>query len=156
MPLLSLLRPCLQTRFVVSAQASLLTTGIVLRSPNVYGRSNGKSLITNLIAASKKTGAVPYADFSSDRLWSFVHVDDLADLYVLALEKSPGGEMYYAAGVTGLKTKEIAVALSNKLGYEGKTVAVQMDELINLFDNPFMATFWTWNNQSCGEKAKRY
>lgn len=31
-------------------------------------------------------GAVPYAAGSADHLWSFAHVDDLADLYVLALE----------------------------------------------------------------------
>lgn len=129
--------------------------GIVLRPPNVYGRTNGQALITTLTGASKKASAVPYANFSSGHLWSFVHVDDLADLYVLALEKSKGGELYYAGAETGLKTKDIAKALSYGLGYEGKTIAVEMDELIDLFGGPFLANFWTWNNQSSSEKAKR-
>jgi nucleoside-diphosphate-sugar epimerase len=129
--------------------------GIVLRPPNVYGRSNGQALLTHLAAASAKNGAVPYADFSEEHLWSFVHVDDLADLYVLALEKSKGGELYYAGAESGLKTKEIATALSYGLGYEGKTAAVGMEELISLFGGPFMAYFWSWNNQSSNEKAKR-
>jgi nucleoside-diphosphate-sugar epimerase len=128
--------------------------GIVLRPPNVYGRSNGQALLTHLTAASAKIRAVPYANFSDDHLWSFVHVDDLADLYVLALEKSKGGELYYAGAESGLKTKEIATALSYGLGYEGKTAAVEMEELISLFGGPFMAYFWSWNNQSSNEKAK--
>lgn len=129
--------------------------GVVLRAPNVYGRSNGQALLTHLTRASKKIGAVPYANFSGNHLWTFVHVDDLADLYVLAIEKSKGGEMYYAGGETGIKTKDIAEALSYGLGYNGKTIAVKTEELINLFGNPFMANFWTWNNQSSNEKAKR-
>jgi nucleoside-diphosphate-sugar epimerase len=128
--------------------------GIVLRPPNVYGRSNGQALLTHLTAASAKIRAVPYADFSDEHLWSFVHVEDLADLYVLALEKSKGGELYYAGAESGLKTKEIAKALSYGLGWEGKTAAVEMEELIHLFGGPFMAYFWSWNNQSSNKKAK--
>ena len=129
--------------------------GVVLRPPNVYGRSNGEALLTHLTVASKKIGAVPYANFSGNHLWTFVHVDDLADLYVLAIENSKGGEMYYAGGETGIKTKDIAEALSYGLGYKGKTIAVGTEELINLFGHPFMANFWTWNNQSSNKKAKR-
>lgn len=129
--------------------------GIVLRSPNVYGRSNGHSLITSIISAARKITAVPYANFSGDHLWTFVHVDDLADLYVLAIQRSGGGELYYAGGESGLKTKDIAAALSFDLGYEGKTIAVDMGELTDLFGGPFMAGFWSWNNQSSDEKAKR-
>lgn len=143
----------------MSTESDVLTAsgvrGIVLRSPNVYGRLNGQALLTHLIAASKKIDAVPYANFSGNHLWTFVHVDDLADLYILAIENSKGGEMYYAGGETGIKTKDLAEALSFGLGYKGKTKAVEMEELINLFGNPLMANFWTWNNQSSNEKAKR-
>lgn len=62
--------------------------GMVLRAPHVYGRSDGHNLITALRAAGRATGAVPYAMGSGQNQWSFVHVDDLADLYVLALEHS--------------------------------------------------------------------
>lgn len=129
--------------------------GIVLRPPNVYGRSNGHALLTHLIQASKKISSVPYADFSRDHLWSFVHVDDLADLYVLALEKSGPGELFYAGAQTGLKTSALAETLSIGLGYKGKTAEVKMDELINLIGMPFIADFWTWNNQSSSAKAER-
>jgi nucleoside-diphosphate-sugar epimerase len=129
--------------------------GIVLRSPNVYGRSNGQALITHIIKASKKISAVPYANFSSNHLWSFVHVDDLADLYVLALEKSGPGELFYAGAEKGLKTKYLAEALSIGLGYKGKTAELDIDELTRLFEQPLMADFWTWNNQSSGAKAER-
>lgn len=129
--------------------------GIVLRSPNVYGRSNGQALLSHLAIASKKIGAVPYADFSADHLWSFVHVDDLAELYVLALEKSPAGELYYTGAQSGIKTKALAAALSQGIGYEGRIRETSMTELAGIFGHPFLSEFWTWNNQSSAEKAKR-
>jgi len=92
--------------------------GIVLRPPNVYGRSNGQALLTHLIQASAKINAVPFADFSRDHLWSFVHVEDLADLYIAAIEKSKGSELYYTGAQKGLTTKSIAEALSAGLGYK--------------------------------------
>lgn len=129
--------------------------GIVLRPPNVYGRSNGHALISFLTTASKKAGAVPYADFSSEHLWSFVHVDDLADLYVLALEKSSAAELYYAGAQSGIKTKALAIALSLGIGNGGVTKETSMAELIDIIGNPFISEFWTWNNQSSADKAKR-
>lgn len=129
--------------------------GIVLRPPNVYGRSNGHGLISFLMFFGQKIGAVAYADFSAGHLWSFVHVDDLADLYVLALEKSSGGELYYASSESGIPTRALAEAISRGIGTEGRTAGLSMAELTELFDNPFMSEFWSWNNQSSAEKARR-
>lgn len=30
-----------------------------------------------------------------------------------------------------------------------------MTEMLALLDNPFLTEFWSWNNQSSAEKAKR-
>ncbi|BAV06433.1 Nucleoside-diphosphate-sugar epimerase [Filimonas lacunae] len=129
--------------------------GIVLRPPNVYGRSNGHALLSSLIAASIRIGAVPYVDFSRDYQWSFVHVDDLADLYVLALDKSLAGELYYAGAQSGIKTGDLAAALSLGAGCGGRTIETSMSESVNLLGNSFISEFWTWNNQSSSEKAKK-
>lgn len=129
--------------------------GIVLRPPNVYGRSNGHALLSSLAAASIRISAVPYVNFSRDYQWSFVHVDDLADLYVLALEKAPAGELYYAGAQSGIKTGDLATALSLRAGCGGRTIETSMNESVNLLGNPFIAEFWTWNNQSASEKAKQ-
>jgi nucleoside-diphosphate-sugar epimerase len=55
--------------------------GIVVRPPNVYGRGNGKAMLSLLQAVGSGLGAVPYAKGTADHLWSFVHVEDLADLF---------------------------------------------------------------------------
>jgi len=49
--------------------------GIVLRPPNVYGRSNGKALLALLTFAAQSLGAVPFAAGTADHKWTFVHVD---------------------------------------------------------------------------------
>jgi nucleoside-diphosphate-sugar epimerase len=129
--------------------------GIVLRPPNVYGRGDGRVLFMMLRAAGEKLGAVPYADGSGGNLWSYVHVDDLADLFVLAIEKAPAGELFHAGAQSGLRSKDIAAALSRGMGLGGETVALQKTELGEAFGLPAMADYWASNSQSSNEKAHR-
>jgi nucleoside-diphosphate-sugar epimerase len=129
--------------------------GIVLRPPNVYGRGDGHAVFWLLRAAAQKLGAVPYRFGSGDNRWAFVHVDDLADLFVLALEKAPAGALFHAGAEAGLRTQDIAVALSHGMGLEGKTVALEKDALAEAIGFPPMADYWSSNSQSTSEKARR-
>ncbi|PQA60120.1 NAD-dependent epimerase/dehydratase family protein [Siphonobacter curvatus] len=66
---------------------------------------------------------------AGENIWSNVHMADLAELYWLALENAPAGSYYYAEnGEAALK--DIAVSISKKLGFGGKTVALPIDEAI--------------------------
>ena len=47
-----------------------------------------------LIALTKRHG-VPRHVGRGANLWSNVHIDDLVDLYLLALERAPAGAFYY-------------------------------------------------------------
>jgi nucleoside-diphosphate-sugar epimerase len=96
--------------------------GIVLRPPNVYGRGDGHGVLSILRHAGRKSGAVPYAVGSGDHLWSFVHIDDLAELFVLAFMKSTRGERFHAGAQVGLRTQSIAEAASYGIGLSGATV----------------------------------
>ncbi len=129
--------------------------GIVLRPPNVYGRSDSKAILTLLRAAGRKIGAVPYAVGTTEHLWSFVHVDDLADLYVLALAHSKAGELYHAGAQSGLQTGAIAEAVSRGIGLGGKTVELLLPELGEALGVPPLAYYWASNSQSSSEKARR-
>ncbi len=129
--------------------------GIVLRPPNVYGRSDGQAVLSLLRGASEVLGAVPYATGTADHRWSFVHVDDLADLYVLALEKSPAGALYHAGAESGLRTQAIAEALSHAIGLGGRTVALDLPALGEALRMPAMADYWASNSQSSSEKARQ-
>jgi nucleoside-diphosphate-sugar epimerase len=63
-----------------------------------------------------------------DALISTVYIDDLAELYRLALEKAKPGEAYNAAFGSGIATKEIAEAISKAAGLGGKTVSIPPGE----------------------------
>jgi nucleoside-diphosphate-sugar epimerase len=129
--------------------------GTVLRPPNVYGRDGGHTVLWLIGAAGRGLGAVPYAKGSADKLWSLVHVDDLADLFVLALEKSPGGELFHAAAQAGIRTRHLATAISVHEGLGGRTIALDETELAEALDSAPLAEYWSTNSQMTGEKARR-
>ncbi|MBM3810820.1 MAG: NAD-dependent epimerase/dehydratase family protein [Acidimicrobiia bacterium] len=76
--------------------------GIVVRPAMVYGRGGGA-------VHRLKSGELPLIG-GGENHWSFVHVDDLADLYVLALENSGPGELYLAAHGAPQLWKDVALA----------------------------------------------
>ncbi len=106
--------------------------------------------------AGQALGAVPYAVGTADHKWSFVHVDDLADLFVLALEKAGAGQLFHAAAESGLETKEIAEALSLGVGLDGKTVELTLSELGKALGFLPLAEYWAINSQSSGIKARKH
>lgn len=55
-----------------------------------------------------------------ENIWANVHIDDVTELYLLALQKAPAGALYYAEnGEEALKN--VAAAISRMLGFGGKT-----------------------------------
>jgi nucleoside-diphosphate-sugar epimerase len=77
--------------------------GIVIRPAMVYGRGGG--IVGGWVQAAKK-GAVQFIGTGENR-WPFVDVDDLADLYVLALS-APHGSLYFAADGPSIPAGEVA------------------------------------------------
>jgi nucleoside-diphosphate-sugar epimerase len=49
---------------------------------------------------------------TGENRWPFVHVDDLADLYVLALSAA-GGSLYFASAGPSIPVKEVALAAAH-------------------------------------------
>jgi nucleoside-diphosphate-sugar epimerase len=60
--------------------------GIAIRPGLAYGNGKGYHL-PNLIAPAKAHGAAPYLGAGGVRQ-GYVHIDDLVELYVLALERA--------------------------------------------------------------------
>ncbi|MEZ5399652.1 MAG: NAD-dependent epimerase/dehydratase family protein [Bryobacteraceae bacterium] len=78
--------------------------GVVIRPATCYGREGG-------IVAKVASGARPLIG-DGENHWSFVHVEDLAELYVLALEKAAPGALYVAAHGAAVKVKSLGAALA--------------------------------------------
>lgn len=87
---------------------------VVVRPAVVYGRGGGTP--GTFVAAARKKGVVRYVGDGTQR-WPFVHVDDLADLYVRALE-APAGTIFNAAAGPSLPVREVAEAAAGPNGAE--------------------------------------
>ena len=79
--------------------------GVVIRPARVYGRGGG---VVGDFARQGREGVVRYVGSGENR-WPFVHVEDLADLYILALQ-APAGSLYLAASGPAIPVKEVALA----------------------------------------------
>lgn len=77
--------------------------GIVIRPAMVFGRGGG---FVALFAAAAKKGLVQFVGTGENR-WPFVHVDDLADLYVRALG-APAGSLYFASAGAPVPVRQVA------------------------------------------------
>ncbi|WP_223189399.1 NAD-dependent epimerase/dehydratase family protein [Nonomuraea terrae] len=73
-------------------RSAVLCNSLVYGQGRVPGRQS--VLIDALIRQARSDGVVRHVG-AGRNIWSNVHVDDMADLYALALEKSPPGAFYF-------------------------------------------------------------
>jgi nucleoside-diphosphate-sugar epimerase len=124
--------------------------GVVIRPALVYGRAAG--LLTMMVQSAKETGAARYVGDGETR-WPLVHVEDLAELYVLALEKAKPRSMYMAADGPSYKVREIAEAASYGADAAGATQAVPVEEARKQYGA--LVDALVLDQQISGEKATR-
>ncbi|WP_375743568.1 NAD-dependent epimerase [Corallococcus interemptor] len=107
--------------------------GIVIRPGVVYGQGTG--IPAMLTGSVKDRGAVTYVG-TGENHWAVVFLDDLADLYVRAVEKAPAGTVLLATQGPGVKVKDAAQAASEGAGVAGRTAAWPLEEARKQF-GPF-------------------
>jgi nucleoside-diphosphate-sugar epimerase len=122
---------------------------MILRPATVYGRGGGSSLLVLLHQAQQEEVA-QYVGAGENR-WSTVHVDDLAELYVLAFERAPAGSVLNAAAGASTSMKDLATAISFAIGRE-RSVASWTLEQARAALGP-RAGFFAMNQQVSGAKA---
>jgi nucleoside-diphosphate-sugar epimerase len=92
---------------------------VVIMPGLVYGRSTGLPQMF-FVEPGRENGEVPCIGDGANH-WALVHVDDIAELYVLALN-APAGSVYAGAGGQNPTLAEIVEALSHAAGCPGKIV----------------------------------
>ncbi len=128
---------------------------IVIVPTMVYGEGLGikkdSIQLPALISLSKKKGFGIYFG-KGENIWSNVHIEDLADLYILALEKSKAGSLYYAEN--GASTiKNLAEKISEQYGLKtAQSVSVQ--EAVDIF-GPAGGYFGFASNSLCSSDKAR-
>lgn len=114
--------------------AQLDVRSIIIVPTMIYGEGTGLKKdsiqVPLLRKASKIKNAAVYIG-KGENSWSNVHIEDLAELYVLALEKAKAGSYYYAEnGVARLIA--IAKSIQAKYGYQ-ELLSITADEGVQYF-----------------------
>ncbi len=108
---------------------------VVICPSMIYGKGRGlqpaSDQLPKMIALSKQVGAGVYFGKGLNR-YSNVHIDDLVDLYLLALEKAPGGSFFFAENGHA-SFREIAEMISRSLGFGDKTVGLSVEDVVRQY-----------------------
>jgi len=111
-------------KLVLNAADSKVRAAII-RPAVVYGRSVG--IPAMFIESARQSGAAQYVG-NGENHWPVVHLEDLADLFLLALDKAPGGSLFHGAAEPAHRVKEIAEAASLGADAAGRTESWPLDE----------------------------
>ncbi|MBO4270326.1 NAD-dependent epimerase/dehydratase family protein [Microbispora triticiradicis] len=104
--------------------------GVVVRPGVVYGRGAGIPAL--LAAPGGEDGRYVHAGGPAPT-WATVHVDDLVDLIVLAIEKAAPGSLFHAVAEEAVSVADAAAAA----GRSGKAVPWPIDEASEVLGRPF-------------------
>ena len=121
---------------------------IVLRLPLfVYGRG-GSSFVPFIINQAKQTGSANYIE-SGEHKVSAVHVEDVADLYLLALETSTAKGLYNVSA-ENVSLRQLNGSTARLLGIKAQSISAEKgrEQFGKMFE------FVSINNQLSAEKAK--
>jgi nucleoside-diphosphate-sugar epimerase len=103
---------------------------IIICPSLIYGISRGPDKhsmqVPLLIALAKKSGVARHYG-RGENIWSNVHIDDLVELYILALASAPAGAFYFAENGEN-SMRQLCEAINRKLGVNLGTVAMSLDQ----------------------------
>jgi nucleoside-diphosphate-sugar epimerase len=106
-------RPRLEAQ--VTAAAGRGVRSVVIRPGVVHGRGGGIPAMLVALAGQHGSGL----HIGTGVRWSMVDVDDLADLYVLALHRADAGQILHGVAEQGVDTRELARAAAAAANVSG-------------------------------------
>jgi nucleoside-diphosphate-sugar epimerase len=105
------------------------TRGIVIRPGLIYGRGGSYDIPALIRQARKRSRAGHLGSGATTQ--SYVHIDDLAELYCLAVERAPQGVALH--GVTAdVSQRELALAVSRMLGAGEQTDRLTLMQMLGM------------------------
>jgi nucleoside-diphosphate-sugar epimerase len=128
---------------------------VVIRPTLIYGRGHGANpssvQIPKLIAEAKRSRVARHVGRGRN-IWSNVHIDDVVELYALALAKAPAGSLFFAENGEA-SMKEAAEAISRMLGLGGRTEDWPIDQAVEAL-GPGAHLTWGSNSRVRALKAR--
>lgn len=134
----------------VLARAATGARPVVVMPGLVYGRSGGLAQ-SFFVEPGRAAGAVPCIGDGSNH-WALVHVDDIAELYVLALN-APAGSAYAGVGGQNLPLADVTRALSHAAGCPDRIESLTVEEAVRRM-GPIAEAF-ALDQQFSGARARR-
>lgn len=117
----------------VEAEQAVLNSsrlrGIVIRPGNVYGHG-GSVDISKHIEIARLLGIAPHLG-SGRTTHGYVHIDDLAQLYRLAIGNGEHGEIFHAVAEE-VSQRDLAAAISRMIGAGDRTESLTLEEMYSL------------------------
>lgn len=99
--------------------------GIAIRASLIFGRG-GSGVVTGLIQSAHHTGTA-FCVGDGDNEWLPVHVDDLADLYVKAIERPVAG-VFNAASTVPFSFRALTEAIGDLTGKPVASIPLEVAE----------------------------
>jgi nucleoside-diphosphate-sugar epimerase len=125
---------------------------ILIAPGQLYGGGGGYiGPVARLFNGARKHGVV-YVVASADNACTYVHVEDLADLYALALS-IPGVRGLYIAATDTVTSVDLARAVSAAAGFGGDVVGVDYPTMRRLNGRVSEIDFFS-NVRASGDKAR--
>jgi nucleoside-diphosphate-sugar epimerase len=93
----------------------------VVRLPQVHDTAR-QGLVTYYIALARQKGECAYIGDGGNR-WPAAHVNDVARLYRLAIERAAPGAKYHAVAEEGVALRDIAETVGRRLGLPARSIA---------------------------------
>lgn len=122
-------------RYVRQAAIEKGVRSVVICPAMIYGTGRGpqpdSEQLPKLIALSRQVGAGVYFGKGLNRYLN-VHIDDLVNLYLLVMEKAPGGSFFFAENGNN-SFKELAEMMSTVLGFGGRTISLPVEDVIRQY-----------------------
>jgi nucleoside-diphosphate-sugar epimerase len=116
--------------------------------PYVFGRG-GSYFMPMLIQMAAKFGESLYVDDGHLRI-SDVHVDDAAELYLLAADQAKAGDIFNGTGSTTITLRQLAETIGEALHLSVRSVS--RDEAEAKW-GPFLTAFVQFENRASNRKA---
>jgi nucleoside-diphosphate-sugar epimerase len=103
--------------------------GIVVRPGLVYGNGGSYDLPAAIALARRHRHGVHLG--AGAMLQSYVHIDDLAELYCLAIEHAPGGTTLHGT-TADISQQKLAAAIGRLVGADGPTENLTLNRMMGL------------------------
>lgn len=141
-------RPRIELRVLDAAARDIRTS--VIRPGIAYGKGGGIPAL--MVGWAREHGAGRFVGEPGVR-WPMTHVDDLAALYALAVEKAPAGALYNGVAHTAVSTEALAEACDRAAGGAGVAHAWAEAEAAEVVGGP-LAQALGLNQAVSGERAR--